>query len=173
MGDRWRTELDLDHPVHQGYGSRPRPGDADKPFPVDKHARPSPHRLQSGVSQTAGGTSGSTQGRVRHRPRLLSDNGPGYISDELAKWLAGQGMEHIRGAPRHPQTQGKIERWHRTLENRILLKNHHLPGELEARIEAFVEHYNHRRYHESLENLIRSPADYLAAFVRLGIGGGW
>ena len=66
-------------------------------------------------------------------------------------------MEHIRGAPCHPQTQGKIERWHRTLKNRILLENHHLPGELEARIEAFVEHYNHRRAHESLENL--TPAD--------------
>ena len=101
--------------------------------------------------------SGRSEARVRHRPRLLSDNGPGYISGELAAWLAGEGMEHIRGAPCHPQTQGKIERWHRTLKNRILLENHYLPGELEARIEAFVEHYNHRRAHESLGNL--TPAD--------------
>ena len=101
--------------------------------------------------------SGCTTARVRHRPRLLSDNGPGYIAGDLADWLARQQMEHIRGAPCHPRTQGKIERWHRTLKNRILLENHHLPGELDARIEAFVEHYNHRRAHESLENL--TPAD--------------
>ena len=101
--------------------------------------------------------SGRTRARVRHKPRLLSDNGPGYIAGDLAEWLAGQGMEHIRGAPCHPQTQGKIERWHRTLKNRILLENHHLPGELEAQVEAFVEHYNHRRVHESLDNL--TPAD--------------
>src|SRR3712207_5899872 len=101
--------------------------------------------------------SGCSTARVRHRPRLLSDNGPGYISGELAAWLAGEGMEHIRGAPCHPQTQGKIERWHRTLKGRILLENHHLPGELEARIAAFVDHYNHCRAHESLDNL--TPAD--------------
>jgi len=66
-------------------------------------------------------------------------------------------MGHVRGAPCHPQTQGKIERWHQTLKNRILLENYYLPGDLEARIDAFVDHYNHRRYHESLDNL--TPAD--------------
>jgi transposase InsO family protein len=66
-------------------------------------------------------------------------------------------MDHVRGAPNHPQTQGKIERWHQTLKNRILLENYYLPGALEQAIEAFVEHYNHRRYHESLGNL--TPAD--------------
>jgi transposase InsO family protein len=101
--------------------------------------------------------SGCSEARVRHRPRLLSDNGPGYIADELAGWLAARGMPHIHGAPCHPQTQGKIERWHRTLKNRILLENYHLPGELEAQVAAFVDHYNHRRAHESLENL--TPAD--------------
>jgi transposase InsO family protein len=101
--------------------------------------------------------SGCSTARVRHRPRLLSDNGPGYIADELAKWLDANGMEHVRGAPCHPQTQGKIERWHQTLKNRILLENYYLPGELEAQIKAFVEHYNHQRYHESLNNL--TPAD--------------
>ena len=66
-------------------------------------------------------------------------------------------MRHTRGAPYHPQTQGKIERWHQTLKNRILLENYYLPGDLEAKIEAFVAHYNHRRHHESLNNL--TPAD--------------
>jgi putative transposase len=101
--------------------------------------------------------SGCREVRVRHRPRLLSDNGPGYIADELARWLEGRQIEHIRGAPCHPQTQGKIERWHQTLKNRILLENYYLPGELEAQVAAFVEHYNHRRVHESLDNL--TPAD--------------
>jgi len=101
--------------------------------------------------------SGCTSARVRHRPRLLSDNGSSYVSHDLAKWLDGQEMDHVRGAPHHPQTQGKIERWHQTLKNRILLENYYLPGALEQAVEAFVEHYNHRRYHESLGNL--TPAD--------------
>jgi transposase InsO family protein len=100
--------------------------------------------------------SGCEQARIRHRPRLLSDNGPSYLAGDLAEWLDDHRIEHIRGAPCHPQTQGKIERWHQTLKNRILLE-YYLPGELEAQVAAFVEHYNHRRYHESLNNL--TPAD--------------
>ena len=94
----------------------------------------------------------------RHPPaRLLSDNGSSYISGELANWLTDEGMDHVRGAPRHPQTQGKIERWHQTLKNRILLENYYLPGALEEAIAAFIDHYNHDRYHEILGNL--TPAD--------------
>ena len=101
--------------------------------------------------------SGCDQANVIHRPRLLSDNGASYIAGELAEWLDDNGMDHVRGAPYHPQTQGKIERWHQTLKNRILLENYFLPGDLTASIEAFVTHYNHQRYHESLSNL--TPAD--------------
>ncbi len=74
---------------------------------------------------------GRDQIKVKHRPRLLSDNGPSYISRELATYLKGRGMRHTRGKPYHPQTQGKIERWHRSLKNRILLDHHYLPGALE------------------------------------------
>ena len=101
--------------------------------------------------------SGCDQARIVHKPRLLSDNGSSYVSAELADWLTAQNMGHVRGAPYHPQTQGKIERWHQTLKNRILLENYYLPGDLEASIGRFVDHYNHRRYHESLSNL--TPAD--------------
>jgi RNA-directed DNA polymerase len=94
---------------------------------------------------------------VAHRPRLLSDNGSSYVADDLARWLEHKGMQHVRGAPYHPQTQGKIERWHQTLKNRILLENYYLPHDLERQIGAFVEHYNHVRYHESIKNL--TPAD--------------
>jgi putative transposase len=66
-------------------------------------------------------------------------------------------FRHVRGAPYHPQTQGKIERWHQTLKNCILLENYYLPSDLERQINAFVERYNHVRYHESLANL--TPAD--------------
>ena len=101
--------------------------------------------------------SGCDQVAVRHRPRLLSDNGSSYVAADLAEWLDGKGMGHVRGAPYHPQTQGKIERWHQTLKNRILLENYFLPGDLEASIERFIEHYNYHRYHESIGNL--TPAD--------------
>jgi transposase InsO family protein len=101
--------------------------------------------------------SGLDQVKVMHRPRLLTDNGSSYIAGDLAEWLKRRGMTHIRGAPRHPQTQGKIERWHQTLKNRILLEHYYLPSELEAQVGAFVEHYNQARAHESLNNL--TPAD--------------
>ena len=101
--------------------------------------------------------SGCESARVRHMPRLLSDNGSSYIAGDLGKWLHGKGIDHVRGAPNHPQTQGKIERWHQTLKNRILLENHYLPGALEAAVSDFVEHYNHRRCHESIGNV--TPAD--------------
>ena len=108
--------------------------------------------------------SGCDGANVVHKPRLLSDNGSSYISGDLAyisgdlaDWLESQGMDHVRGAPYHPQTQGKIERWHQTLKNRILLENYYLPGDLEMQIGAFVDHYNNHRYHESLGNV--TPAD--------------
>src|SRR5262249_12565221 len=78
------------------------------------------------------------QVKVLHRPRLLSDNGPSYVSSELGKWLEDNGIRHIRGRPYHPMTQGKIERYHRSMKNRILLDNYYLPGQLEQNIEEFV-----------------------------------
>ena len=101
--------------------------------------------------------SGCDQATVLHKPRLLSGNGSSYISGELADWLEGRQMDHVRSAPYHPQTQGKIERWHQTLKNRILLENYYLPGDLRQQIDTFVDQYNHRRHHESLQNL--TPAD--------------
>jgi transposase InsO family protein len=94
---------------------------------------------------------------VKHRPRLLGDNGPSYIASDLSKWLADHDMKHTRGKPYHPMTQGKIERWHLSLKSRVLLENDYLPGDLERAVAEFIDHYNHRRYHESLANL--TPAD--------------
>ena len=91
--------------------------------------------------------SGCGQAHVRHRPRLLSDNGSSYISGDLAEWLDAREMNHVRGAPYHPQTQGKIERSHQALKNRVRLAICYLPSDLEAQTGHLVEHYNHYRYH--------------------------
>ncbi len=101
--------------------------------------------------------SGCDHATIVQKPRLLSDNGSSYVAADLAKYLDAKGMDHVRGAPHHPQTQGKIERWHQTMKNRVLLENYFLPGDLEQKIGAFVDYYNNRRYHESLGNL--TPAD--------------
>jgi transposase InsO family protein len=92
--------------------------------------------------------------KLKNSPRLLDDNGPSYISSELADWLNDHDMEHTRGKPYHPQTQGKIERWHRSLKNQILLENYYFPSELKQRIEEFIQYYNTMRYHENINNPI-------------------
>jgi len=94
---------------------------------------------------------------VVHRPRLLSDNGPCYVSQALGTYLTQHGLTHTRGAPYHPMTQGKIERYHRSMKNVVKLDVYYSPWELERAIGHFVEQYNHRRLHEALQNV--TPAD--------------
>ena len=91
------------------------------------------------------------------RPRLLSDNGSCYVSGDLKEFLEEESIVHVRGKPLHPQTQGKIERYHRTMKNIIKLEHYYSPEELEEKISEFVDHYNDHRYHESLNNV--TPAD--------------
>lgn len=90
---------------------------------------------------------------VKHRPRLLSDNGSCYLSRDLKAFLESKHIDHTRGAPYHPMTQGKIERYHRSMKNIVKLQNYYSPWELDREIARFVEYYNHHRYHESLDNL--------------------
>jgi len=91
------------------------------------------------------------------RPRLLSDNGSCYVSNEFKKFVKDEKMGHVKGAPYHPQTQGKIERYHRTMKNVVKLENYYFPDDLRARLQEFVDYYNNHRYHESLGNV--TPAD--------------
>ena len=91
------------------------------------------------------------------RPKLLSDNGSCYVSSDLHDFLTEKSITHVRGRPYHPQTQGKIERYHRTLKNVILLDHYLSPEQLRQRIGEFIVYYNNHRYHESLNNL--TPAD--------------
>jgi putative transposase len=92
-----------------------------------------------------------------HLPRLLSGNGPCYVCKALGQYLETKGITHTRGKPYHPMTQGKIERYHRSMKKILLLENYYSPCELEDQIELFVDYYNNHRYHEALNNL--TPAD--------------
>ena len=91
------------------------------------------------------------------KPRLLSDNGSSFVAADLADYPGRKGMDHVRGAPHHPQTHGKIVRWQQTMTNRVFLENHYLPGDLERQIGAFLDRCNNRHCHDSLDNL--TPAD--------------
>lgn len=102
-------------------------------------------------------STGLDQALVEHRPRLLSDNGSCYVSGELRSFLESRHIEHTHSAPYHPMTQGKIERYHRSMKNIVNLQNYFLPSQLETEIASFVNYYNNQRYHESLDNL--TPAD--------------
>jgi transposase len=95
---------------------------------------------------------------TKQKPKLLSDNGSCYIATELKTYLnENYQMQQVHGRPNHPQTQGKIERYHRTMKNVVKLDNYFAPEELEKALEKFVFRYNNERYHESLNNL--TPAD--------------
>ena len=91
-------------------------------------------------------------------PYLSSDNGPCYIASSLKEYLGKvYNIKHIHGKPLHPQTQGKIERYHRSMKNVIKLNHYFCPSEMGKNIEQWVEYYNEKRFHESLDNL--TPKD--------------
>jgi len=95
---------------------------------------------------------------TKQKPKLLSDYGSCYIATELKSYLKDNyQIDQVHGRPNHPQTQGKIERYHRTMKNVVKLDNYYAPEELESALEKFVHTYNNGRYHESLKNL--TPAD--------------
>lgn len=98
--------------------------------------------------------------KIRHRPRLLSDNGPCYLAKDLAAFLKDNNINHVRGRPHHPQTQGKIERYHLSMKNVVKLQHYYFPGELENEIARFIEYYNYERYHEALENVTPAAMFY-------------
>jgi putative transposase len=105
------------------------------------------------VVQQAVDFTGMTDVPIENRTVLLSDNGAGYISHEFNEYLHLVGIKHITAAPFHPQTNGKIERYHRSLRGEINQLPYDMPSELREAIRAFVEYYNYRRYHEGLGNV--------------------
>ena len=105
------------------------------------------------VVQGAVDFTGMTDVPVENRTVLLSDNGTGYLSQQFNQYLHLVGIRHITASPFHPQTNGKIERYHRTVKGEINQMPYDMPSELRKAIKAFVEYYNYRRYHEGLGNV--------------------
>jgi transposase InsO family protein len=108
--------------------------------------------LQEVVQQAVDFT-GMTDVPLEDRTVLLSDNGAGYISQQFNAYLRLVGIGHITASPFHPQTNGKIERYHRSLREQINQLPYDLPTELKSAIGSFIEYYNYRRYHEGLGNV--------------------
>ena len=111
------------------------------------------------VVQEAVDRTGMDQVSVTDRTRLLSDNGPGYVSRAFRDYLGMVGIKHILSTPFHPQTNGKLERYHQTIKRDVNQVPYELPADLEAAIAAFVSYYNYRRYHKALGNV--TPSDVL------------
>ena len=110
--------------------------------------------MQDAVDRT-----GMDQVPIEDRTRLLSDNGPGYVSRAFRDYLGMVGTKHILAASFHPQTNGKLERCHPSLKRDVNQLPSELPSDLEAAIVAFVSYYNYWRYHKALGNL--TPSDVL------------
>jgi putative transposase len=102
------------------------------------------------VVQQAVDLTGMTDVPIEDRTVLLSDNGSGYLSRQFGDYLRLVGIKHIIASPYHPQTNGKIERYHRTIKGELNLVPYEVPGDLEKAIAEFVKYYNYRRYHEGL-----------------------
>jgi len=105
------------------------------------------------VVQQAVDFTGMTDVPLEDRTVLLSDNGAGYLSQQFNHYLRLVGIRHIIASPFHPQTNGKIERYHRTVKGEIRQVPYDMPSELREAIRAFIEYYNYRRYHEGLGNV--------------------
>ena len=102
------------------------------------------------VVQEAVDITGMIDVPIEDRTVLLSDNGAGYLSRRFGEYLRLVGIRHIVASPYHPQTNGKIERYHRTIKGEINLLPYDTPSELELAINSFVRYYNYQRYHEAL-----------------------
>lgn len=111
------------------------------------------------VVQNAVDKTGMTEVPVADRTSLLSDNGSGYVSRGFRDYLRLVGIKHILAAPFHPQTNGKLERYHQTIKRDVKQVPYEMPSDLEAALAAFVAYYNYRRYHKALGNV--TPADVL------------
>lgn len=86
------------------------------------------------------------------RPKILSDNGSCYVSQDIKAFMKDKGITQVHGAPMHPQTQGKIERYHRSMKNVVKLHHYYTLSDLQRAIDEYIEYYNNERYHESLNN---------------------
>jgi transposase InsO family protein len=99
------------------------------------------------------------------RPRIISDNGPQFIARDFKEFLRIAGMTHVRISPYYPQSNGKIERWHKTLKgDAIRLYEPATLEEARAVVARFVAHYNGVRLHSALGYV--TPNDVLSGRQR-------
>jgi transposase InsO family protein len=85
------------------------------------------------------------------RPRIISDNGPQFIAKDFKEFIRIAGMTHVRTSPYYPQSNGKIERWHKTLKGDCIRVQVPLsPDEARRIVSDYVEHYNHVRLHSAI-----------------------
>jgi putative transposase len=111
------------------------------------------------VIQEAIDATGMTDVSVEDRTKLLSDNGAGYICRAFRDYLHLVGIRHILAEPFHPQTNGKLERYHQTIKREVNQVPYEFPTQLERAIADFVEYYNFHRYHQAMDKV--TPADVL------------
>ena len=106
--------------------------------------------------------------RERHpdaRPRIISDNGPQFIAKDFKEFIRLCGMTHVRTSPYYPQSNGKIERWHRSLKAECIRPGVPLSLEDARRlVEGYVRHYNEVRLHSAIGYV--TPAARMAGLDR-------
>src|SRR5215470_7084207 len=95
------------------------------------------------------------------RPRIISDNGPQFIARDFKEFIRISGMTHARTSPYYPQSNGKIERWHKSLKGECIRPGTPLSLEDARRlVEGYVEHYNNVRLNSAIGYI--TPKDMLA-----------
>lgn len=95
------------------------------------------------------------------KPRIISDNGPQFIAKDFKEFIRLSGMTHVRTSPYYPQSNGKLERWHKSLKTECIRPAYPADAEEARRLVAsYVEHYNAVRLHSAIGYI--TPADKLA-----------